>query len=104
MGVASLSAKRSKDPSTQVGACVVNQDKRIIGIGYNGLPYGCNDDEYPWDREGDFLETKYPFSKRAFIRLIIYPDQNQYSFMVQHHRSTLYKGYVAKREKDYLKI
>ena len=54
MGVAVLSSYRSKDPSTKVGACIVNENKRIIGIGYNGLPYGCNDDEYPWDREGDF--------------------------------------------------
>lgn len=65
MGVAVLSSYRSKDPSTKVGACIVNQNKRIIGIGYNGLPYGCNDDEYPWDREGDFLETKYPYVVHA---------------------------------------
>lgn len=52
----------------------------------------------------EVLETRYPFSDRAFIRLIVYPNQNQYSFMVQHHRSTHYKGYIAKREKDYMKI
>ena len=55
MGVALLSSMRSKDPNTKVGACIVNQSKRIIGIGYNGLPVGCSDDEYPWGREGDFL-------------------------------------------------
>ena len=49
MGVALLSSKRSKDPSTQVGACIVNQDKRIIGIGYNGFPRGCSDDAFPWE-------------------------------------------------------
>ena len=65
MGVAVLSSYRSKDPSTKVGACIVNQNKRIIGIGYNGLPYGCNDDEYPWEREGDFLDTKYPYVVHA---------------------------------------
>ena len=65
MGVALLSSYRSKDPSTKVGACIVNQNKRIIGIGYNGLPYGCNDDEYPWDREGEFLDTKYPYVVHA---------------------------------------
>ena len=65
MGVAVLSSYRSKDPSTKVGACIVNQNKRIIGIGYNGLPYGCNDDEYPWDREGEFLDTKYPYVVHA---------------------------------------
>lgn len=61
MSVAFLSAMRSKDPSTQVGACIVNEDKRIVGIGYNGFPRGCSDDELPWDRDGeDELETKYP--------------------------------------------
>lgn len=50
MGVAVLSSKRSKDPNTKVGACVVNADKRIIGIGYNGFPFGCSDDEYPWGK------------------------------------------------------
>ena len=62
MGVAALSAKRSKDPSTQVGACVVNEDKRIIGIGYNGFPMGCKDDEFPWGKEAkEYLKTKYPY-------------------------------------------
>lgn len=66
MGVASLSAKRSKDPSTQVGACVVNEDKRIIGIGYNGLPVGCKDSEYPWGRSDEnYLNTKYPYVVHA---------------------------------------
>ena len=61
MGVAILSSLRSKDPSTKVGACIVNEKKRIVGIGYNGLPYGCNDDEFPWERKGEFLDTKYPY-------------------------------------------
>ncbi len=65
MGVARLSALRSKDPSTKVGACIVNPHKRIVGIGYNGLPYGCSDDEFPWDRNGNFLETKYPYVVHA---------------------------------------
>ena len=65
MGVAVLSSYRSKDPNTKVGACIVNKNKRIIGIGYNGLPYGCNDDEYPWERQGDFLDTKYPYVVHA---------------------------------------
>ena len=50
MGVSLLSALRSKDPNTQVGACIVNEKKRIVGIGYNGFPYGCGDDEFPWER------------------------------------------------------
>ncbi len=61
MGMALLSAKRSKDPSTQVGACIANPDKKVVGIGYNGLPIGCSDDDFPWGREGEFLDTKYPF-------------------------------------------
>lgn len=65
MGVAKLSALRSKDPNTKVGACIVNEKKRIVGIGYNGLPYGCDDNLYPWDREGDFLNTKYPYVVHA---------------------------------------
>jgi dCMP deaminase len=65
MGVALLSAMRSKDPNTQVGACIVNQKRRIVGIGYNGLPYGCEDDEFPWNNEGKFLETKYPYIVHA---------------------------------------
>lgn len=64
MATAFLSAQRSKDPSTQVGACVVNNEKKIVGIGYNGMPTGCNDDILPWSRVGESpLDTKYPFGK-----------------------------------------
>ena len=70
MAVAQLSAKRSKDPSTQVGACIVNRTKRIIGIGYNGFPTGCSDDELPWSREGDLLDTKYPYVCHAEMNAI----------------------------------
>ncbi|MDD3126073.1 MAG: dCMP deaminase family protein [Candidatus Izemoplasmatales bacterium] len=65
MGVAYLSSMRSKDDSSQVGACIVNIKNRIIGIGYNGLPIGCSDDDFPWEREGAFLETKYPYVVHA---------------------------------------
>lgn len=65
MGVALLSSMRSKDPRTQVGACIVNQYKRIVGIGYNGFPHGCNDDEFPWEHDGEFLDTKYPYVVHA---------------------------------------
>ncbi len=61
MAVAFLSSQRSKDPSTQVGACIVNVDQKIVGIGYNGFPRGCSDDLLPWAREAeDSLDTKYP--------------------------------------------
>jgi len=70
MAVAQLSARRSKDPNTQVGACIVNKNKRIIGIGYNGFPTGCSDDELPWSREGDLLDTKYPYVCHAEMNAI----------------------------------
>ena len=62
MAVAFLSAQRSKDPSSQVGACIVNQENRIVGIGYNGMPTGCDDDLMPWNREGEsILDTKHAY-------------------------------------------
>ena len=62
VGLALLSAKRSKDPNTQVGACIVNQEKRIVGIGYNGFPQGISDDEFPWGKnQEDDLGNKYPY-------------------------------------------
>lgn len=71
MGVALLSAKRSKDPNTQVGACIVNDKNKIVGAGYNGLPIGCCDDEFPWSKQGDFLETKYPYVCHAELNAIL---------------------------------
>lgn len=61
MALALLSGMRSKDPSTQVGAVLVNPENRIVGIGYNGLPRGCCDDNFPWDRQGPLFETKYAY-------------------------------------------
>ena len=69
MGVAKLAACRSKDPSTQVGACIVSPDDIIISTGYNGMPKGCSDDEFPWDREG--AETKYPYVVHAELNAIL---------------------------------
>ena len=71
MGVAVLSARRSKDPNTQVGACIVSPEKRIVGVGYNGFPAGCSDDILPWNRQGKFLETKYPFICHAELNAIL---------------------------------
>lgn len=71
MGVALLSAKRSKDPATQVGACIVNDKNKIVGAGYNGLPIGCDDDEFPWGKQGDFLDTKYPYVCHAELNAIL---------------------------------
>lgn len=76
MGVAILSAKRSKDPGTQVGACIVTPDKRIVGVGYNGLPAGCSDDEFPWDRDGDFLNSKYAYVCHAELNAILNSTKN----------------------------
>ena len=69
MGVAKLAARRSKDPSTQVGACIVSPEDIIISTGYNGMPKGCSDDEFPWDREGE--ETKYPYVVHAELNAIL---------------------------------
>jgi dCMP deaminase len=71
MGVALLSACRSKDPNTQVGACIVNQKNKIVGAGYNGLPIGCNDDDFPWEKQGAFLDTKYPYICHAELNAIL---------------------------------
>ncbi len=71
MGVALLAAMRSKDPNTQVGACIVNEEQKIVGVGYNGLPIGVDDDHAPWDREGDWLKTKYPYICHAELNAIL---------------------------------
>lgn len=71
MGVALLASMRSKDPSTQVGACIVDNENRILSTGYNGFPSGCSDDDFPWDREGDFGDTKYPFVVHAELNAIL---------------------------------
>jgi dCMP deaminase len=71
MGIALLSAGRSKDPNTQVGACIVNNENRILSVGYNGFPTKCSDDEYPWDREGKELETKYPYVVHGELNAIL---------------------------------
>lgn len=76
MGVAKLSAFRSKDPNTQVGACIVTPDNKIVGVGYNGLPWGCDDSEFPWDnREGDMYDTKYPYVVHAELNAILNSTQ-----------------------------
>jgi dCMP deaminase len=71
MGVASLSRLRSKDPNTQVGACIVNAHKRIIGIGYNGFPFGVDDATFPWTQEGAFLTSKYAYVVHAEANAIL---------------------------------
>lgn len=76
MGVAMLSAMRSKDPSTQVGSCIVTEDKRIVGIGYNGAPKGFDDKDFPWARKGDFLKVKYPFVVHAEANAIMNATTN----------------------------
>ena len=71
MGVAILASMRSKDPNTQVGACIVDKENRILSTGYNGFPCGCSDDDYPWERKGCFCETKYPYVVHAELNAIL---------------------------------
>ena len=71
MGAAVLCAKRSKDPNTQVGACIVNNNNKIMSVGYNGFPRGCSDDDFPWDRTGDEFDTKYPYVCHAELNAIL---------------------------------
>lgn len=70
-GIAMLSGMRSKDPNTQVGACIVDKNNRILSVGYNGFPNGCSDDLFPWAREGDVLDTKYAFVAHSELNAIL---------------------------------
>lgn len=71
MGIALLSAQRSKDNNTQVGACIVDENNKILSLGYNGMPIGCNDDDMPWEREGNVLDTKYMYVCHAELNAIL---------------------------------
>lgn len=71
MGIAKLSAMRSKDPNTQVGCCIVNKDNRILSVGYNGTPNGFSDDDFPWGREGKPLDKKYLFVCHSELNAIL---------------------------------
>ncbi len=71
MGLAHLSALRSKDPNTQVGAAIVDENHRVVSVGYNGFPKGCSDDEFPWSREGGVLSSKYAFVVHAELNAIL---------------------------------
>lgn len=71
IAIAKLTAMRSKDPSTQVGACIVSEDNRILSVGYNGAPNGFDDDNFPWDRQGENLETKYPYVCHAEMNAVL---------------------------------
>ena len=76
MGLAHLSALRSKDPNTQVGACIVDKDKKVVSIGYNGMPRGCDDKDMPWSREGSFKDTKYAYVVHAELNAILNSPRN----------------------------
>ncbi len=71
MGIALLSAMRSKDPHTRVGACIVDSENKILSVGYNGMPSGCSDDEYPWGNEGEPLDTKYLYVCHAELNALL---------------------------------
>ncbi len=76
MGIALLSAMRSKDPNSQVGACIVSPENKILSLGYNGMPIGCDDDAMPWDREGKPLDTKYMYVCHAELNAILNSAHN----------------------------
>ncbi len=71
MGIAYLSAMRSKDPNTQVGACIVSRENKILSVGYNGFPKGCDDDEFPWKRDGDIYDSKYAYVTHSELNAIL---------------------------------
>ena len=71
MGVSYLSGMRSKDPNTQVGACIVSEDNKILSMGYNGFPTGCSDEDFPWEREGEFTEVKYSYVTHSELNAIL---------------------------------
>lgn len=71
MGVAMLSGMRSKDPNTQVGACIVSEDNKILSMGYNGFPKGCSDDDFPWCREGEPLDNKYFYTVHSELNALL---------------------------------
>ncbi len=71
MGIAVFTSLRSKDPNSKVGAVIVNKNKRIVGTGYNGFPAGCNESFFPWEREGNWLDTKYPYVVHAEANAIL---------------------------------
>ncbi len=71
MAVAKLAGMRSKDPNSQVGTCIVSDDNKILSMGYNGFPKGCSDDEFPWEREGDAEDTKYPYVVHSELNAIL---------------------------------
>ena len=58
MGIALLTAMRSKDPNSQVGACIVSSENKILSLGYNGMPIGCSDDEMPWEAASDVYKRQ----------------------------------------------
>ena len=71
MGISKLAGMRSKDPNTQVGACIVGKDNKILSMGYNGFPKGCSDDDFPWERDGDMLTTKYAYVTHSELNAIL---------------------------------
>lgn len=70
MGIALLSAKRSKDPSTQVGACIVDEDNKVVSIGYNGMPRQLDEDKLTWEK-GEGLNSKYLYVCHAEFNAIL---------------------------------
>jgi len=93
MGVAALSGMRSKDPNTQVGACIVSEDNKILSMGYNGFPKGCSDDEFPWDRSSDdALGIKYLYVTHAKLYVTLFPCNECAKAIIQAGIKTVVYG------------
>ena len=105
MGVAMLSGMRSKDPHSQVGACIVSEDNKILSMGYNGFPKGCSDDEFPWGREGDPLDTKYLYVTHSELNAILnVPGRKSgrcQALCVPVSLQRMCQGYYPGRDQDY---
>ena len=100
MATAFLAAQRSKDPSTQVGACIVNKKKRIVGVGYNGMPTGCSDDDLPWSRVGEsYVNTKYAFGKISSFSILFLRIFSIFFWHYDKLISLFTKIYCVKRSK-----
>ena len=105
MGVAKLSAMRSKDPSTQVGACIVSEDNKILSMGYNGFPKGCSDDEFPWGKgDPDDYNDKYLYVTHSELKDDPYNAKYFYSTHGELNAILNYRGGSLEGSKLYVTL